>query len=140
MEMEPFHIKFRNVAEKETRCVLIQKEDRDLPQGEYFFLESFCNDKDCDCRRAFINIIHNDEVLATIGYGWESVDYYRKWLGFEDDDLIKPKDVKGPVLELTGHHTKHSEKLLELFKDTMLKDQVFIERLEKHYRMFKDSL
>lgn len=135
MMMEPFHIRFPKVAEKETRCIIVLERE-DLPAGEYYFIESFCNDKKCDCRRAFINILYEDKVIATIGFGWEDLEFYGKWMG----DKSMAKDLKGPILELTGIRTKYSEKGLALFKEFMMNDEVFIERLKKHYKMFKESL
>jgi len=135
MMMEPFYNKFPEVAEKETRCVIIS-EGKKIPAGEYTLLESYCNDPKCDCRRVFVNILHKDKILATIGYGWESLEFYRNWI---DEPDMAP-DVKGPTLELTGQHTEYSEVLLKLFKEVVLKDDVFIERLKRHYKMFKEEI
>lgn len=134
--MEPFYNKFPDVAEKETRCILIPDGKNGLHKGEYFLLESYCNDPKCDCCRVFINILHQEKILATIGYGWESLEFYEKWIGEPD---MAP-DVKGPTLELTGPHTEYSETLLKLFKEAILKDNVFIERLKRHYKMFKEKI
>ncbi|HLD05383.1 MAG TPA: hypothetical protein VJG90_06705 [Candidatus Nanoarchaeia archaeon] len=133
MEMEPFYVRFPKLAEKETRRVIITNEKSGLPLGEYGFMESYCNDPTCDCRRVFINVGYEDKILATIGYGWESLEFYEKWMG---DAQLAP-EVKGPVLELGGFQSEYAESLLELFKKVMLKDKVFIERLNKHYKMFK---
>lgn len=130
--MEPFHKKFLDVAEKETRCIIIPL-GKKLPAGEYFLTESYCNDDKCDCRRVFINVLHKENIAATIGYGWEDISFYEKWVG----DRSLAKDVKGPVLEAGGHQSEHSEEILKLFKECMLKDEVFIERLKRHYEMFK---
>ncbi len=75
MMMEPFYNKFPEVAEKETRCIIVMNEKEGLPRGEYFLLESYCNNPKCDCRRVFINVLHKDKILATIGYGWESLEF-----------------------------------------------------------------
>ena len=43
---------------------------------------------------------------------------------------------------LSGHYSKpidYSEELLKLFKEVMVHDTTFIERLKKHYAMFKSS-
>ena len=135
MMMQAFDSKFPEVADKEMRCVIIS-DGNDLPAGEYFMIESYCNDKPCDCRRVFINILHKKDILATIGYGWEDLKFYKNWI--HDDDLAE--DVKGPILELGGICTKYSNDLLTLFKEVMLNDKVFIERLKRHYKMFKQSL
>jgi hypothetical protein len=134
MMMEPFYNRFPGVAEKETRCVIIPK-GKHLPAGEYYLSESYCNDKKCDCRRAFINVIYNDNILATIGYGWEDLKFYEKWMG--DKELAK--DAKGPILEVGGVSTKYSQEILTLFKTFMIQDKIFIDRLKEHYKMFKKS-
>jgi len=135
MMMEMFANRFPDVAEKETRCVLMPI-GRDLPKGHYYFPLSFCNDKKCDCRRAFINVIYEEEPIATIGFGWEDLNFYEKWA----NDKSMAKDLKGPILELTGIKTKHSENALNLFKEVLMHDRLFLERMPKHYKMFKKSL
>jgi len=134
MMMSPFHSKFPKVAEEETRCAIILS-GHDLPEGKYFFFESYCNDNKCDCRRVFLNVGYNEEIVATIGYGWESLEFYKKWSG----DGVIAKEMKGPILEFGGVHTKYSEMILELFKEIMMNDSVFIERLKRHYEMFKST-
>ncbi|HII16508.1 TPA: hypothetical protein HA361_01215 [Candidatus Woesearchaeota archaeon] len=135
MMMEMFVNRFPDVGEKETRCVIMPP-GKDLPEGHYYFAESFCNDKKCDCRRAFINVIYEDNPIATIGFGWEDIKFYEKWA---HDKSMAP-DLKGPILELTGIRTKHSKNALKLFEEVMMHDTIFIERLKKHYKMFKEIL
>lgn len=135
MMMEPFYERFPDIAEKETRCLIVMNEESGLPKGEYFLIESYCNRANCDCRRVFINISSKDMILATIGYGWESIEFYEQWMGGKE--LVK--DVKGPILELTGQQTAYSKTLLELFEKVMLTDALFIERLKRHYTMFKKN-
>ena len=134
MMMEPFHARFLDIAKKETRGIIIPP-GKNIPAGEYFLTESYCNDNDCDCRRVFINIIHNENMVATIGYGWENLKFYEEWIG----DKLMAVDVKGPILELGGQQSPYSEELLKLFKEVMVHDTTFIERLKKHYAMFKSS-
>lgn len=133
--MEIFANRFPDLAERETRCVIIPK-GNPLPPGHYYIAESFCNDKECDCKRAFINVIFEDEPIATIGFGWEDISFYEKWA----DDKSMANDLKGPILELAGIRTKYSENALKLFKEVMVDDHIFIERLKSHYKMFKDAL
>lgn len=137
--MEPFAARFPGIAEKETRKISVFGERLGLPLGDYFMLESYCNDKKCDCRRVFINIFYGEKTLATIGYGWENLKFYAEWLGRADPDDEMLKHTKGPALELTGVSSQYSEKLLELFTQFMLKDEVFIERLKRHYKLFKEK-
>jgi|SRR3989338_6679468 len=135
MMMEIFANRFPDLAEKETRCAIVSQ-GNDLPQGHYYFPVSFCNDKKCDCRRAFINVIYEEEPIATIGFGWEDIKFYENW----GNGKSMANDLKGPILELTGIRTKYSDGALELFKGVIMHDKLFLERLPKHYKMFKESL
>jgi len=135
MMMEQFYNRFPDIAEKETHSITIMGGEEVLPKGEYFFLESYCNDLKCDCRRVFINVLYKDKILATMGYGWEEVKFYEQWMGEAD----MAADIKGPILELTGPHTEYSEALLKLFKEVIIPDTLFINRLKKHYEMFKKT-
>lgn len=146
--MVPFSEKFPELA-NETRCVMLLDDDNEwrLPVGTYSFLENYCDDAECDCRRVFINVAYTREfpsteiprMLTTIGYGWDTLDYYSKWFGrgkfTPDKDIVR--NLKGPILEFGGVYSEHSEKLLKLFKEFMLNDAVFIQRLTAHYKLFK---
>ena len=122
----------------ETRNVLILNEKEKLKKGKYMMLESYCSDPKCDCRRVYINVIYNnDKPLATIGYGWESLSYYEK---FTRNDKEMAKHFKGPVLEVSEFNGRYADAILKLFKETMMKDQTFMNRLKIHYKLFKDAL
>jgi len=56
MGMVPFYTRFRELAFQEMRNATIQGWE-DLPDGEYGFLELYCNDDQCDCRRVLIQVI-----------------------------------------------------------------------------------
>jgi len=96
MDMIPLHAKLPKLAEKETRRLIFLYGKEGIPPGDYVLMESYCNDPGCDCRRVFINILHKDtDILATIGYGWESLEFYKRWMG--NDQFIH--DIKGPILD-----------------------------------------
>ena len=135
MMMEPFYSKFPKIAEKETRNIILPNKSHGLEAGEYALVESYCNDQECDCRRVFINVYNGETPIATIGYGWEELKFYEKWMG----DTKLAKDAKGQILELGGFNSKYDEAMLQLFKNIMLRDTAFIERLKKHYVMFKEK-
>jgi len=48
--------------------------------------------------------------------------------------------MAGASLEMTGHHSKYESALLELCKKSLLQDPVYVERLKRHYAMFKEAL
>jgi hypothetical protein len=138
MPYTPFHFRFREVAEKETRCIVAFNHPK-LPAGEYGLVESYCDERDCDCRRVFLNVLRTEtETLeATIAYGWESREYYVKWMGDDDRDSID--HMMGPVLNLGSPLTPLSDILLEDVK-LVLQDAAYVERLKRHYAMFRETV
>ena len=138
MPYAPFHERFAKIAEKETRAITILN-NPELPSDTYGLTESYCDELDCDCRRVFFNVISANQMklVATIAFGWESKKYYAKWLG--DNDLKTIKDLKGPVLNLASPQSKLAPALLKQIK-VVLQDKNYIERLKRHYRLFKDKI
>ena len=73
--MAPFFSRFPELAARETRTIRLLEPHAALPAGEYGFLELYCNEPTCDCRRVLFQVCRADlpnKVLATINYGWES--------------------------------------------------------------------
>ena len=138
MPMTPFMERFPDVGARETRSVTVTLRD-DLPDGEYGFLEFYCDEPGCDCRRVMIDVLRPEtgwsKIWATIGYGWESLDFYRKWSKGASD----PIEMKGPYLDPLNPQTKYSSALLDLFR-IILHSPDYVERLKRHYRMFRDSV
>lgn len=82
--MTPFMKRFPEVGARETRSVTIAKR-LDLRDGEYGFVELYCDEPGCDCRRVTIDVLRPEtgwsKIWATISYGWDSLDFYRQWGG-----------------------------------------------------------
>jgi len=138
MPMIPFMERFPEVGARETRSVTVPPR-QDLPEGEYGFVELYCTEPGCDCRRVMINVLRPEtgwtKIWATISYGWESRDFYRKWGGAHSD----PIEMKGPYLDPLNLQTQHSPALLNLFR-FLLQSPDYIERLKRHYQMFRDCM
>ena len=124
------------VAMQEMRSVLIPEETDGIPPGQYILTEAYCDEANCDCRRVMFNIMTPDdlEVIATIAYGWETKKFYAKWFGGDDPDIIK--GLQGPVLNLGSEQGPFAKQLLKLVKN-ILRDKEYVERIKKHYQMFK---
>lgn len=142
MEFIPFFKKCPEVADAETRTVMIFDEKLyGIPEGQYAFIENYCSDPKCDCRKVMINIIRVDDQsgdnIGTISYGWEKLSFYTKWL-YGDSELAK--EMKGPSIELGGHISTHPEVAIKLFKKAGLGDSTFTDRLPKHYALFKKAI
>lgn len=139
MHLASFYSLLPEIAEKETRRVKINY-DTNVPAGEYAFMDSHCADKTCDCRRIFINVVQIDpncqlDHVATISYGWESLAFYRKWCPGLPDDMLA--DFKGPCLDRLQRQSPYAPFFLEFFKNNVLTDASYVNRLKKHYALFK---
>lgn len=135
MDFVPFYSRYRNIALRETRRVKITARDLGVPLGEYLLIENYCTDQRCDCRKVMINAVEVNppqRILATIGYGWESVEFYMKWM-YGDKEIAR--SITGAYLELGGIQSKYAQNFLEIFK-TDLNDE-YVNTIKKHYRMFK---
>jgi len=136
-----FHEYFPELAERETRSITIPKgSPSGLPADEYGFLELFCNEPGCDCRRVMFNVLSSlrGKAEAVIAWGWESPEFYARWLGDDDPRIIG--DLKGPALNLASPQSRLAPMLLELVKEVLLTDNAYVERVKKHYRMFRDKI
>lgn len=139
MAFQAFHEIFREISEKETRSINVF-DSPGLPDDSYGLIELYCNDPGCECRRVFFNIISmkQEKVLAVISFGWESEEFYSKWMGSTDKQTIK--DLKGPILNLMSPQSKYAPKLLELITNVVLQDKHYIERLVRHYNLFRQEI
>lgn len=130
---------YPDIAANETRVLTILGNSHwDLPPDEYAFIELFCNEPECDCRRVFFHVESKKHGnLATIAYGWEKPEFYIKWLG--DNDAVVINDLVGPCLNFGSPQSKLAIKLLQVVKDVLLKDDAYVERVKKHYRMVRNK-
>lgn len=142
MFYEPFVEKFPELGWKETRNVTVfAGNEFGLPPDQYNLLELYCNEKNCDCRRVFFNVFSqkDNELIAVVTYGWETEKFYRKWLGGEDDPMMRKmaKEMVGLSLNVGSPQSKYANAALELVR-SVLQDQNYVERIKRHYKMFKE--
>lgn len=139
MSYEPFYERFGDLAWKETRSMKFLKDPR-LAGDEFGFLELYCNDKNCDCRRVMFNVVSrkSQKTVAVIAYGWESREFYAKWYRQNNPEIIR--EMQGPVLNSASHQSELAPALLEKVRDVLLTDPEYIARLKRHYQMFKEKV
>lgn len=139
--MIPFCKYFPELGAKETRCAYLGGSQQGAPAGKYMFLELYCDDVDCDCRRVLFKVIKENDpdnkVLATINYGWESLDFYARKLG---GDKKMAWEVITAILDPLNPQSEYAEEFLEIFRNTLLTDPDYIARLVRHYEMFKKAV
>jgi hypothetical protein len=138
--MTHFDSVFPEVAARETRSLYLPEGYKRLPCAQYGFLELYCDDPACDCRRVLFQVCRQDnpdKVLATITYGWETASFYTILLR---GDRKTAREMTGASLDACNTQSKHSDDLLELFREVVLADEDYVARLQRHYRMFKKAL
>jgi hypothetical protein len=138
MPMIPFMERFPELAARETRSVTVAGQ-ADIPDGEYGFLELFCDEPGCDCRRVMIVVLRSDtelnKIWASINYGWESLDFYKRWGG----PWVTSSDANGPFLDPLNPQTPYSPGLLNLFR-FLLQSPEYAQRIQTHYCIFRQSI
>ena len=137
--MAEFGSRFREVAARETRVAILLSPQNGLPAAEYGFLEFYCNEPTCDCRRVLIQVRRADEpdrVLATINYGWESEEFYARWLR---GDRESAREIRSAELDPLNPQSPLAPALLSLFREVVLSDRAYIARLKRHYKLFKGA-
>jgi hypothetical protein len=140
MIFSSFFEEFPELVEREFRNIFVLDNGahKYIPPGNYAFLELFCPNIDCDCRKVIINIVsvNPTKVWAILNYGWESEEYYKLWWG-ADSQHYRP--MSGVTLDPPTKNPLKNE-FLAVFQDIIKQDQGYAERLEKHYRMFKEKI
>ncbi|MFZ3168466.1 MAG: hypothetical protein WA130_12690 [Candidatus Methanoperedens sp.] len=128
MPMVPLFEKLPEIAAVETRSIIISNNTK-IPNGIYGLLESYCDELNCDCRRIFINVVSRDspaDILATISYGWDTPEFYKKWMGRAEPNLIDM--MTQPYLEIGCVQSKYANDFLELFQE-IIKDKSYVEEI-----------
>ncbi|MBI5465142.1 SEC-C domain-containing protein, partial [Candidatus Gottesmanbacteria bacterium] len=105
-----------------------------VPLGKYYFLEMYCPDSDCDCRKVDIIVYgEDDKVHATLTFGWEDKAYYTNHFGFESSELpgpdFSPMQFNGPFAKF----------FLKEFSFNCYIDKRYVDRLKRHYQMIKEK-
>lgn len=139
MPFVPFDTRFPGLAERETRVVVVFNREP-IPPDTYAFAESYCDDRGCDCRRVFLNVLSEKQQLhhATIGFGWESREFYRKWMhgAVDEEDL---REIQGPALQRMTAQGSLAPNFLEIFGEIVLNEE-YVDRVKRHYRMFREAV
>jgi len=136
MPMSPFIQRFPELGTNETRTITTAGL-AGLPADEYALLELYCDELGCDCRRVLIEVVARStgDTLAIINYGWECREFYKRKLGLDE----YAREVTNGSLDPMQPQSRHAPVLLAMFRE-VLKDPVYVERLARHYGMFKAAV
>lgn len=137
--MKPFFTVFPKVSAVETAALVLREPMGKAPADEYGFVEFYCADSGCDCRRVFFEVWSKSEpgvVWARINFGWESEAFYLKKLGMAE----MAREVRAGALDPLYPQSERAEDLLKVFQELLISNAEFVGRLGRHYQMFKNSL
>lgn len=113
------------------------RHSRELPGGDYRFLDTYCTDPSCDCRKTIILVYRNDIHVSTIHYGWESDAFYRKWMGsaFDDNNDLP---MSGASIDISSPNHVPPKAMLAFFQ--ALLDDNWIAKFKTHYAGVKKKI
>jgi hypothetical protein len=92
-------------------------------KGEYTFVECYCTDPGCDCRRVSIIVANRNSVKAVIDFG------------FDPDD-----DLAGPYLDDLHKQSAAAADLLEMFVYRINTDSVWLNGMYDRYRKVRQKV
>ena len=113
------------------------KQSPQLPDGEYSFIDMYCTDPKCDCRKTMIQVMHNGKLVSVINYGWESATFYENWMGSSAKDNSMPK-MHGASIDITSPDLVSRDGILALFY--ALLNDIWIAKFKHHYDRFKVAI
>ena len=132
-------------AMRETWRFTLPEATHGLEAGHYTFLEYYCNEADCDCRRVWLMVIFQPtwpkssvepKHLATIGFGWEAPTFYQKWSPGAPD----VHDLAGARLEPFQRQSAQAEAVLLLTQTIILRPPEHVLRIKQHYALARKAL
>jgi hypothetical protein len=138
MPFAAFHQTFPELAKTETRSISITPTARlGVPPGDYAFIELYCDEPGCDCRRVMFEVFSLTlrQTVAIIAWGWEDLAFYARWYGSNDPFVLS--ELKGPALNFGSPQSPYAEPFLELTRNVLLCDSAYVERIKRHYAMFR---
>ena len=142
MPFVPFHEFCPEVARRETRTITVPPgSDCDVPPTDYGFVEMFCDEPGCDCRRVmfYVTSLARRDVEAVIAWGWENVAFYEKWFGSMSDRRLA-REMQGPCLNFGSPETENSPAILRLAQHVLLNDPAYVARIRRHYALFRQQV
>ena len=119
----------------QVRTVEIEKSPQ-LPDGEYSFIDTYCSDPACDCRKTMIQVMHDEKLVSIINYGWEPAAFYRNWMSSsaeEDPNFV----MHGASIDITSPNLVDMNGVLALFG--ALLDDMWIAKFKRHYSEVKTA-
>ena len=143
MAFTPLQDLLPELAYKEVRIITLVENYGEIPKDSYGLVEAYCDEINCDCRRVMLSVHPLKRgPIAVIAYGWESKFFYARWYHIDMKKLTSQdrralNELKGPCLNSMSPQSKLAPYFLKLVTEYVLEDQAYVERLKRHYKLFK---
>jgi hypothetical protein len=123
MSLQPYAVIFPDTEEPILALELDRKADA-VPKGTYGFIEFYCIDPECDCRRVTLFVLNEKmKEKAVIS------------MGFDPRELMA-----GPFLDDFHKQSPYADLLLDFFVDLINDDPAVLEMLHRHYREVREKV
>jgi hypothetical protein len=123
--MRHFNSLFPEVAKKET--LVVQTEDDALPNGNYAFLECFCDNLGCPCASVTLDVIaldnsdpKNSKKITAINFSWE-----------------EPLSKNNPSLHEEADQSHLAQAALTVFSHLVENNGYIADKFKNHYAMVR---
>lgn len=121
--MQPFY-HIVPEAPDPTWTLVLDRKTGAIPKGRYGFVEYYCTDPDCDCRRVLV-LVFNEKLRpkAAIGFGFDQEGPFA-----------------GPYLDTSNPQAPYAPDLLSFFADALNAGPQWLLRLYRQYRLVREKL
>ncbi len=142
MPFTPFHEYFPELAARETRSLTVPAGSPfGLPAGEYGFLELYCDEPGCDCRRVLFYVIAKDRMGIQAVIGWGSGG--RRFL----PTVAPPREPlrgdgsrRAPLSTRAAPIPASAPPWWNWCETQFLTDPAYVERIKSHYAMVREKI
>jgi hypothetical protein len=142
--MVPLHSVLPDLAAREVRFVRIGiapagSPNANLLPDEYAFVEYYCDDLGCDCRRVYFEVLAKEQpgkVFASINFGWERARFYRRRMPWDQDSA---KDIIIGVMDPINAQSEFADYFLQIFRQFVV-DEQYRMRLRRHHQFFREAI
>jgi len=106
--------------------------------GIYNVRDFYCQEKGCNCHRVTLVFFNEEEqeVYATISYGWKSMSFYHKW-GLDRADAVH---LTNGFLEPDEMQSEHAPFFLKTFLPYITSDPHMLAKIKERYALFTQTM
>lgn len=116
---------------------IVLADDNHLPDGEYTFVDTYCTDPGCDCRKTIIQVLLDGKLVSLVNFGWESPKFYLRWLGSATDRELAA-EMSGVSIDFSSPD-RVSRKGMLLLMNHLLDDK-WTSLIKDHYRSIRTTI